>query len=65
MQWNEWFTFDLVSGQDQLIVQLANRDIYGTYDILGECAVNLYDLRDQMKHDQWYQLQPPLNSPSY
>ena len=64
MEWNEWFTFDIGTGQEPLIIQLANRDVYGTYDILGECSINLYDLRDQMKHNQWYQLVPPLNSPS-
>jgi hypothetical protein len=54
MEWNEWFTFEIGTGQEPLIVQLANRDVYGTYDILGECAINLYELRDQMKHDLWY-----------
>jgi hypothetical protein len=64
MTWSEWFTFDIFTGQELLILRLANRDIYGTFDVIGECEIPLDHLRDQMKHDEWYALSPPINSPS-
>lgn len=38
---------------------LANRDIYGSDDMLGKATVSLHDLRDQMKHEMWLELSHP------
>lgn len=35
-------------------IYLANKDSYGTNDILGKCEISLQPLRDQMKHEQWF-----------
>jgi hypothetical protein len=55
--WREYFTFDIATGQAPLSVYLANKDTYGTNDILGRCEISLQPLRDQMKHDQWFELE--------
>ena len=34
-QWDERFTFDILNGQEELQVFIANKDIYGQNDILG------------------------------
>lgn len=34
--WDERFTFDIINGQEPFQVMLANRDIYGSDDILGQ-----------------------------
>jgi Ca2+-dependent lipid-binding protein len=63
--WDERFTFDIVNGQEELQVFVANKDVYGSNDILGQCFINFQGLRDQMKHEEWFELKyPQTNSRS-
>jgi len=39
--WREFFTFEIESGQTPLNIYLANKDTYGTNDILGKCEISL------------------------
>jgi hypothetical protein len=43
------------------MVYLANNDIYGGHDVIGQCALDMMKYRDQMKHDEWYELEVPPN----
>jgi hypothetical protein len=40
-----------------MVVLVANKDVYATNDIIGKCTVGLQMLRDQMKHDEWFELE--------
>lgn len=54
--WNESFTFDIYHGRDNLKISVMDKDTFGNDDFEGQCFVNLQDLRDQMKHDLWFDL---------
>jgi Ca2+-dependent lipid-binding protein len=60
-QWGEIFTFDITTGQEELMVYLANKDIYGGHDVLGQCSIDMFTFRDQMRHDLWFELEAPQN----
>lgn len=36
---------------------VVNKDIYGTNDTLGKAEINLNFLKDQLKHDEWFDLE--------
>lgn len=55
--WNESFSFEIQTGLEPLKISVMDRDVFGTDDFEGECLVNLIDLKDQMKHDLWFDLQ--------
>jgi hypothetical protein len=54
--WNESFTFDIVHGREPLKVVVMDKDTFGNDDFEGQCFVSLNGLRDQMKHDSWFDL---------
>lgn len=54
--WNESFTFDIVHGREPLKVVVMDKDTFGNDDFEGQCHVSLNGLRDQMKHDSWFDL---------
>ena len=56
--WNETYTFDVQSRDEILRLVVMDRDPVGTDDFEGKCTIPLRDLRDQMKHDEWFNLEP-------
>ena len=54
--WNESFTFDIINGREALKVTVMDKDTFGNDDFEGMCFVSLQGLRDQMKHDSWFDL---------
>ena len=60
--WDEKFTFDITTGQEDLHVLIANKDVYASSDVIGKCAISLQMLRDQMKHDEWFELEAPVEN---
>ena len=36
---------------------VVNKDIYATYDLIGKAVVPMAYLNDQMKHDDWFDLE--------
>lgn len=55
--WNESFTFDIHHGRDALKITVMDKDTFGNDDFDGQCLISLSTLKDQMKHDSWYDLQ--------
>ena len=55
--WNESFTFDISQGREQLLVEIFDKDTFGSDEFEGMCQVDLQGmLQDQMKHDLWFDL---------
>ena len=54
--WNESFTFDIIHGREPLKIVVMDKDTFGNDDFEGQCHVSLNGLRDQMKHDSWFDL---------
>jgi len=54
--WNESFTFEISHGREKMRVIIMDKDTFGNDDFAGECYIDLDTLRDQMKHDTWYDL---------
>ena len=44
--WDERFTFDITTGQEELQVLVVNKDVYGTNETLGKTEINLQFLKD-------------------
>ena len=38
-------------------VLVANKDEYGTIETIGKTDISLEFLKDQMKHDEWFELE--------
>jgi hypothetical protein len=57
--WNEVFTFQIEHGNDDLKVIVMDHDNIGTDDFEGQVSIPLKFLKDQMKHDQFFDLQGP------
>jgi stromal membrane-associated protein len=54
--WNEIMSFDIATGKDIIKVEVFDRSDIGRDVPLGECAISLDTLRDQYKHDEWFDL---------
>ena len=54
--WNESFTFDISHGRHPLRVVVMDKDTFGNDDFEGQCEIDLNMLRNQMKHDTWFDL---------
>lgn len=54
--WNESFTFDIMHGKEPLKITVMDKDTFGNDEFEGMCYVSLNGLRDQMKHDSWFDL---------
>ena len=48
------------SREEILRLVVMDRDPVGTDDFEGKCTIPLRDLRDQMKHDEWFNLEPEV-----
>ena len=57
--WNESFQFDIERANEPLHIVVMDKDVFGTDDFEGECRISLDKLRDQMKHDEWFELTHP------
>ena len=55
--WNESYTFDITRRDENLRVVVMDRDQMKSDDFEGAVTIHLRDLDDQLKHDNWYQLQ--------
>jgi Ca2+-dependent lipid-binding protein len=60
--WDEKFTFEISTGQEDLQVLIVNKDVYATNELIGKCQIPLSTLADQMKHDSWFELEAPENN---
>lgn len=49
-------SFDITTGKEQLKVEVFDRSDIGRDVPLGECFISLDMLRDQYKHDEWFDL---------
>jgi stromal membrane-associated protein len=54
--WNEIMSFDITTGKESLKVEVFDRSDIGRDAPLGECFISLDTLRDQYKHDAWFDL---------
>lgn len=62
--WNEVFTFQIQHGNDDLKISVLHHNSYGKDDLEGQLSIPLRLLQDQMKHDQFFDLQgPKANQP--
>ena len=62
--WNEVFTFQIQHGNDELKITVLHHNSYGKDDLEGQLSIPLRLLQDQMKHDQFFDLQgPKMNQP--
>jgi hypothetical protein len=43
-------------GKDPLRITVMDKDTFGNDEFEGMCYVSLNGLRDQMKHDSWFDL---------
>lgn len=57
--WDEKFTFEIPTGQEDLQVLVVNKDVFATNDLIGKCFIPLSLLQDQMKHEDWFELENP------
>jgi hypothetical protein len=57
--WNEVFTFQIQHGNDDLKISVLHHNSYGKDDLEGQLSIPLKLLQDQMKHDQFFDLQGP------
>ncbi len=56
-KWDETFKFEIKTGKDHLEILVLDRDLYAADDFQGKLTLNIMDFKDQMKIDQWFQLQ--------
>lgn len=56
--------FDIQHGRENLKVVVMDKDTFGNDDFEGQCQVSLQDLRNQMKHDLWFELQDKDGTPN-
>ena len=49
-------SFDITTGKEPLKVEVFDRSDIGRDVPLGECLISLDELRDQYKHDEWFDL---------
>ncbi len=54
--WNESYTFEIRNGNEKMKLIVMDKDTFGNDEFQGECYIDLDTLRDQMKHDMWYEL---------
>eukprot|EP00743_Colponemidia_sp_Colp-15_P009840 GILK01010781.1.p1 GENE.GILK01010781.1~~GILK01010781.1.p1 ORF type:complete len:587 (+),score=83.73 GILK01010781.1:230-1762(+) len=55
--WNEAFGFNITEGRSYLQVVVMNKDKFGSDEFIGQVAIPLSELKDQLKHDEWHVLQ--------
>jgi Ca2+-dependent lipid-binding protein len=56
--WNEVFTFDVDTGKETMLIEVYDKDDFGTDDFEGMLQFDLQDYMDQAPHDQWFDLHP-------
>ena len=49
-------SFDITTGKEPLKVEVFDRADIGRDSPLGECLISLENLRDQYKHDEWFDI---------
>jgi Ca2+-binding EF-hand superfamily protein len=54
--WEETFTFQIEKGTDDLSVTVMDHDTLGRHDFEGQVFIPLQSIKDQMKHDQFFDL---------
>lgn len=57
--YNEVFTFQINTGDDDLHIMVKNHSNFGNHKIIGESFYLLANLRDQMKHDVYVDIKDP------
>lgn len=55
--WNEVFTFDIQTGKEVLEVFVNSRSDFGSDGFLGHFQLSLDELKDQVQHDEWLELE--------
>ena len=56
---NEVISFDISSGNEIIEVLVFDQTGIGSDNLIGECRIPLDSLRDQYKHDDWFELIQP------
>ncbi|XP_021773950.1 C2 domain-containing protein At1g53590-like [Chenopodium quinoa] len=58
-KWQEEFKVPICSweGQNVLAMEVLDKDRFSVDDVLGNCSVNINELRDGHRHDMWLPLQ--------
>jgi hypothetical protein len=44
--WDERFTFEIITGQEDLQVLVVNKDVFATNEVIGKCFVSLEEFKD-------------------
>ncbi|CAG9330232.1 unnamed protein product [Blepharisma stoltei] len=57
--YNEVFTFQITTGEDNLYIAVKNHSNFGNHKLIGESTYLLSGLRDQMKHDVHVDIRDP------
>jgi len=52
-------SFDIMTGREPLKVQVFDRADIGRDGLIGEATIALESLKDQYKHDDWFDLKGP------
>jgi Ca2+-binding EF-hand superfamily protein len=55
--WDETFTFQIQKGTEDLSVIVMDHDVTGRHDFEGQVEIPLQSIADQMKHEQFFELQ--------
>jgi Ca2+-dependent lipid-binding protein len=58
--WNEVFTFDVETGRESMEVTVYDKDDFGSDDFEGRFVLTLDNYRDQLSHDEWFELEPEI-----
>lgn len=53
--WNEWFTFNVQAGDDTIYFDVHDED-FSEHDIIGSSKVELKNIFDDGKFDEWIEL---------
>lgn len=58
-KWLEEFKLPICSwdGQNDLAIEVLDKDRFSVDDVLGNCSVNINELRDGHRHDMWLALE--------
>lgn len=54
--WNEVIAYDIVTEKEPLTVEVFDSADIGRDALVGRCEINLKNLRDQLAHDEQFQL---------
>lgn len=51
--WNEILTFDIITGQEEMRIEVYDKDDFGSDDYEGSKTIKMDKYRDQKQHEEW------------